>query len=241
MACNQPPYVREKGNVPPEGPFPSSAQNAVGKILIVSNEPEAIKGLPFKAKDGSYTYNLYKTTEPVSPVAKLFRFFIWHQNATSEDIWLHLGLSLQAGTGSVAAFVVEDNATPDLGGMGVCLAKVQLYHSGPAELPVYVYTEVVVNMPRTGYWGALHVEQPADRYDRRGLFKLSPPDPDPEEEFQWANLTTTPLGIPLPTLVQPTQTILLRVAVPNGGAATLPFNLLLSSILYTNVNPPPGP
>lgn len=99
-----------------------------------------------------------------------------------------------------------------------------LVNSGTQTSPVYVQAQC---RNTAGYWGAAYIAAPSG-YVTRGLAKIKPGT----SEKQWALLSSGSDNSQSPIYVQPIETVDLTIAVANGGAAALPFNLVLTKVAF---------
>ncbi len=121
------------------GDKPGSASSTGGKKLIVSDSLETITAIPMQDKwdgTGGTTYNLWTVQISVSSTPLGVRLFGWHVNklASGGDMYILVAASVDSGTCEIQDFVVRDDATSDIGTMGTCLAKAQLFQDFPSPI-----------------------------------------------------------------------------------------------------------
>ncbi|MGI8923114.1 MAG: hypothetical protein ACR2HJ_03580 [Fimbriimonadales bacterium] len=125
------------------------------------------------------------------------------------------------------------SATVNRGLYGVDLFyRFTLINQGSNMGEVYAYSETRGIPAGLGYFGAAHIKEPLG-FSQRGVLPIKPPDlQTPGTELQWVGLSTTLQDQDTPILVAPGAHIPLLIGVANGGAATLPFNLVLTKLAF---------
>lgn len=104
-----------------------------GRTLVVSNSPETIVGASMMSAEGVPTQTLYKCEVPVAGT-RLFRVWGWHHRDGTEPTTVHVITSVVGGTAvTLDDYVAESNVGANQTSIGICIAKIQLYQTFPAE------------------------------------------------------------------------------------------------------------
>jgi hypothetical protein len=102
--------------------------------LFLSDDPETITAMPMAAGENITTNTLYAAPIELGAGTHSFRVFLWHVNSTGSTIYLHLVMSLSAGSGTVGEWHEQTEHTQNYAAAGRCLAWTQLYDEWPAEV-----------------------------------------------------------------------------------------------------------
>lgn len=132
MPCSQANYLRYKKLDLPAPTAPSAAEAPSGKILVYSNAPETL------GPQATPSPTLYKCTLAIAADdPRGVRVAPWHQNDYGQDVEIGVFVSVESGSCTLVDRAQESHHTGEaaydnnLGLLGVCIAKIQLYQTFP--------------------------------------------------------------------------------------------------------------
>lgn len=134
MACSQANYTGYEGQPGAATDAPLTASPISSAYLVVSNSPEKV-GLPLLDVDDKETSTLYRCAFALQYPTQLVRLFLWHLNATGEDVSFSLRGKVDQGVVGITDLKQEVAVSNNLQSSGLCLSKVQLYQTFTLPFP----------------------------------------------------------------------------------------------------------